>query len=63
MMRIDDACQTSGASTAVASRQPLARVWHVGGEDMDLRIPLLLKLRERGYEVTGTHKRRQGDIR
>lgn len=26
-------------------------VWHVGGEDVSLRIPLLKKLRERGFEV------------
>ncbi|MEE8450613.1 MAG: glycosyltransferase family 4 protein [Thermoguttaceae bacterium] len=26
-------------------------VWHIGGEDVALRIPLLLKLRERGFRV------------
>ncbi|HYW79895.1 MAG TPA: glycosyltransferase family 4 protein [Thermoguttaceae bacterium] len=26
-------------------------LWHVGGEDVHLRIPLLLKLRERGFHV------------
>lgn len=26
-------------------------VWHVGGEDIRLRIPLLLKLREKGFNV------------
>ena len=26
-------------------------VWHVGGEDVNLRIPLLLELRKRGFQV------------
>jgi glycosyltransferase involved in cell wall biosynthesis len=26
-------------------------VWHIGGEDVHMRIPLLLALRERGFEV------------
>ncbi|KST63638.1 glycosyltransferase family 4 protein [Mastigocoleus testarum] len=26
-------------------------IWHVGGEDIHMRIPLLLKLREKGFQV------------
>jgi glycosyltransferase involved in cell wall biosynthesis len=27
------------------------KIWHIGGEDVSLRIPLLLALRERGFQV------------
>jgi len=27
------------------------RLWHVGGKDVDLRIPLLLRMRQAGFEV------------
>ena len=34
---------------SISDAAPL--VWHVGGEDVHMRIPLLLRLRERGFQV------------
>ena len=31
--------------------QSTPRVWHVGGEDVDLRIPLLQRIRTAGFDV------------
>jgi len=35
----------------IAKRAGAPRVWHVGGDDVHLRIPLLLRLRAAGFDV------------
>lgn len=39
----------SGAASGAAVSEPT--VWHIGGDDVRMRIPLLLALRDRGFSV------------
>jgi len=60
MIRIYEPRRASQSSAPLASGRRRCVVWHVGGGDMEARIPLLLKLREHGYEVAAAGFRSSG---